>query len=114
MLSLIKRNFEPFINRPRLYWQEYDGAMKRLAMVSLVVVLAAALPACAQHGGAHGGGFSGHGASSFHSAPSFHSGFSAPSRSAPSGFAPRISPNRYPGNTRGYAMSRPASPYART
>jgi hypothetical protein len=113
MLSLIKRNFEPFINRPRLYWQEYDGAMKRLAMVSLVVVLAAALPACAQHGGAHGGGFSGHGASSFHSAPSFHSGFSAPSRSAPSGFAPRISPNRYPGNTRGYAMSRPASPYAR-
>jgi hypothetical protein len=90
--------------------------MKRLAMVSLVVAFGAALPACAQHGSAHGG-FSGHSAPSFHSAPSSHSGFSAsaPSRSAPSRFAaaPRFSPNRYPGNTRGYAMSRPASPYAR-
>ncbi|MBB6144805.1 hypothetical protein HNQ77_002761 [Silvibacterium bohemicum] len=51
--------------------------MRRFSAVALLLT-GLALPACAQRGGGHGGGFSGHAASSF------HSGFSAPSAS---GFA---------------------------
>jgi hypothetical protein len=58
--------------------------MKRLAVIALIVGFS--LPAFAQRGGSHGGGFSGHAGSSFHggfsgSAPSHFSGpshFSAP------------------------------------
>lgn len=70
--------------------------MKRLAAIALIVAWVA-LPACAQHGGSHGGGFGGHFGSSSHGrfgrggfgslgsvfndgfgtpGPSFHGGFS--------------------------------------
>jgi hypothetical protein len=79
--------------------------MKRLAAIAAILA-GVALPACAQHGGAHGGGFSGgHGASSFHSSSEFHSGLrpSAPmgSRVTPSRTTPNYA-GRYPGS-RGYA-----------
>ncbi|HEY1903158.1 MAG TPA: hypothetical protein VGG56_12030 [Terracidiphilus sp.] len=60
--------------------------MKRLAAVALVVFFMA-LPACAQHGSSHGGGFSGHGGFSSHGAQGFHGGFSAP---ASRGFSSRV------------------------
>jgi hypothetical protein len=95
--------------------------MKRLAMVSLIVVLGAALPACAQHGGGHGGGGFGHGAPAFHASSPASSGFRS---GAPSGF--RAAPNhlampysggmRYPANRPGYASryssGAPVYPYA--
>jgi len=53
--------------------------MKRAAAFALILI-GTALPVCAQHGAAHGGGFHGGGGFSPHSAPAFHGGFGAPSR----------------------------------
>jgi hypothetical protein len=84
--------------------------MKRLAMVSLVVFVGAALPACAQHGAAHGGSF-GHSAPVFHASPPASSGFrpSAPTgyRAAPSYSGISHPGTPYPGTAR-YSASRPA------
>ena len=78
--------------------------MKRSTAIALLLS-GLALPACAQHGGGHGG-FSGHaGAAS----PAFHSGFSASRPSAPA-FASRSSAGR-PGYAPGSPAVRRATPF---
>jgi hypothetical protein len=93
--------------------------MKRLIIAALLLA-GIALPACAQHGGAHGGGgfggshgggFSSHSAPAFRSSPSFRP--SSPSggfrSSAPYNSAPRYSGNRSFAANRGFATRAPGS-----
>jgi hypothetical protein len=101
--------------------------MRRFAAVALLMA-GIALPACAQRGGGHGGGFSGHAGGGFHvggfgpSAPSHFSGggFSAPhfptgGFSAPSRFAGGPSfrtPSSFPAYSRaGFGASHARPPY---
>jgi hypothetical protein len=97
--------------------------MRRFSAVALLLA-GLALPACAQRGGGHGGGFSGHAASSF------HGGFSAPSASgfastprfggsasfrppaAVPGFGASAARNFYPSGRAPYSAGR--SPYSRS